>query len=132
MFKYFFKRMTLMALIMIIVSSITFFIVRWLPGDPVFLWVGDHPTKEQIDQARSYLGLNQPLHKQYLSFLKKTVSLDLGVSLRTKQPVSKELASRFSATFELVFFFNANSYPLGFPNGINIGLKTENIYGLCF
>lgn len=60
-----------MALIMIIVSSITFFIVRWLPGDPVFLWVGDHPTKEQIDRARSDLGLNQPLHKQYLSFLKK-------------------------------------------------------------
>ena len=121
-----------MALIMIIVSSITFFIVRWLPGDPVFLWVGDHPTKEQIDQARSDLGLNQPLHKQYLSFLKKTVSLDLGVSLRTKQPVSKELASRFSATFELVSFSMLIAILLGFPMGLISALKQKTFMDYAF
>ena len=88
-----------MTLIMSIVISITFLIVRLLPGDPILLVVGDRPTLEQIEKAQNDHGFNKPLHKQYISFLKKTISLDLGVSLRTKQPVLDEINKRFPATF---------------------------------
>ena len=56
MFKYFLNRVLFMGLIMLFVTSITFFIVRLLPGDPVFLLVGDHPTEEQIEKAKNELG----------------------------------------------------------------------------
>ena len=128
MYKYFFNRIFLMVLIMLVVSSITFFIVRWLPGDPVFLWVGDHPTKEQIESARNDFGFNEPIYKQYLSFLKKTLSLDLGVSLRTRQPVTTELLNRFSATFELVLFSMIIAILLGFPMGLISALKQKTIF----
>ena len=125
MYKYIFNRIALMGLIMLIVCSITFFIVRWLPGDPVFLWVGDHPTKEQIEKARKDFGFNEPIYKQYLSFLKKTAKLDLGVSLRTRQPVTIEILNRFFATFELVFFSMLIAIILGFPMGLVSALKQE-------
>ncbi len=121
-----------MVLIMLIVTSITFFIVRWFPGDPVFLWVGDHSTKEQIDRARSDLGLDKPIYEQYLSFLKKTASLDLGVSLRTRQPVLAELANRFSATFELVSFSMLIALLLGFPMGLISALKKKTFTDYFF
>ena len=57
-----------MTLIMSIVISITFLIVRLLPGDPILLVVGDRPTLEQIEKAQNDYGFNEPLHKQYISF----------------------------------------------------------------
>ena len=112
-----------MTLIMSIVISITFLIVRLLPGDPILLVVGDRPTLEQIEKAQNDHGFNKPLHKQYISFLKKTISLDLGVSLRTKQPVLDEINKRFPATFELVFFSMLVSIVVGLPMGIVSALK---------
>ncbi len=112
-----------MILIMSIVISITFLIVRLLPGDPILLVVGDRPTLEQIEKAQNDHGFNKPLHKQYISFLKKTISLDLGVSLRTRQPVLDEINKRFPATFELVFFSMLVSIIVGLPMGIVSALK---------
>ena len=59
-----------MILVMVTVSTITFFISHSLPGDPVALWVGDHPTKEQLEMAKKNLGLDRPIHEQYVSFLR--------------------------------------------------------------
>ena len=108
---------------MLFVTTITFFIVRLLPGDPVFLLVGDHPTEDQIEKAKNEFGLNEPIYKQYMVFLQKTIMLDLGVSLRTKQPVLAELSKRFSATFELVFFSMIIALLFGFPMGLISALK---------
>ena len=119
--------MALMALIMLIVSSITFFIIRWLPGDPVFLLVGDHPTKEQIEQARKDFGFDDPVYKQYASFLKKIMVLDFGVSLRTRQPIITEITNRFSATFELVLFSMFIAVILGYLMGIISALRQRTI-----
>ena len=125
--KYFINKLVQIGLIVFIVSSITFFIVRLFPGDPVHLWVGDHPTKEQIETARKDLGLNEPMYIQYISFLQNVITLDLGVSIRTKQPVISELASRFSATFELVFFSMILAFIIGFPLGLLSALKTNTL-----
>ena len=103
MTRYSLKRFTHTFLILIIVSSITFLISHWLPGDPAALWVGDHPTKEQLEVTKKELGLDRPIHEQYVSFISSALTLDLGVSLRTRQPVLAEISQRLSATFELVF-----------------------------
>ena len=119
MTRYSLKRFTHTFLILIIVSSITFLISHWLPGDPAALWVGDHPTKEQLEVTKKELGLDRPIHEQYVSFLKKTLTLDLGVSLRTRQPVTAEIFHRSAATFELVFI----SMFLAILLGLFLGLK---------
>ena len=113
---------------MFVVTTVTFFIIRLLPGDPVFLWVGNHPTSKQLETARKNLGYNEPLHKQYISFLNKITKLDFGVSLRTRQPVAYELKKRFAATFELVFFSILAALILGFPMGILSAIKERSLF----
>ena len=58
-----------MIIVLTVVSTITFFVSRLLPGDPISLWVGDHPTKEQLETAKKDLGFDRPVYEQYKSFL---------------------------------------------------------------
>ena len=78
-----------MTLIMSIVISITFLIVRLLPGDPILLVVGDRPTLEQIEKAQNDHGFNKPLHKQYISFLEKTHDIETELINKNKQSIEK-------------------------------------------
>ena len=128
MIKYFGKRLSSMILVMVTVSTITFFISHSLPGDPVALWVGDHPTKEQLEMAKKNLGLDRPIHEQYVSFLRNVFTLDFGVSLRTRQPVLTELKHRFGATLELVSVSMVVALLFGFFFGLSIATWPNTRY----
>ena len=56
-----------MVIVLLVVTTITFFVSRLLPGDPTSLWVGDHPTKEQVKTAKKDLGFDRPIYEQYIS-----------------------------------------------------------------
>ena len=118
MVKYFFNKLFSMIIVLTVVSTITFFVSRLLPGDPISLWVGDHPTKEQLETAKKDLGFDRPVYEQYKSFLVGLLKLDLGFSLRTRQPVLEELSHRFFATFELVFVSMFFAVSFGFLLGL--------------
>ena len=118
MVKYFFNKLLSMIIVLTVVSTITFFVSRLLPGDPISLWVGDHPTKEQLETAKKDLGFDRPVYEQYKSFLVGLLKLDLGFSLRTRQPVLEELSHRFFATFELVFVSMFVAVLFGFSLGL--------------
>lgn len=128
MIQYFFKRIIYMLVIVTIVTTITFFISYSLPGDPVSLWVGDHPTKDQLEIAKKSLGLDRPAHKQFVSFIINVARLDLGVSLRTRQPVLIEIGHRFSATFELVFVSMFFALSLGFIIGLYSAVRSNTVF----
>ena len=98
-----------------VVVSVTFFIAHMLPGDPVSLWVGEHPTKEQIEAAQKELGFDKPKIIQFSKFVKNLFKGDMGISLRTRQPVIQELRLRFLATLELVTISMFFSLFIGFP-----------------
>ncbi len=114
-----------MSFIVFLVITITFFIAHWIPGDPTALWVGSHPTEEQLDKARRTLGLDEPLVKQYINYISNIFQGDLGISLRTKQPVVTELATRFPATFELVTISILLSILIAFPLGLLSAMKNN-------
>ena len=111
--------------VIFVVVTITFFIAHWLPGDPTALWVGSHPTEEQLEAARKTLGLEKSLAKQYIHYISNIFQGDLGTSLRTKQPITTELSSRFSATFELVSVSMLLSVLIAFPFGLIAALKNN-------
>ena len=114
-----------MSFIVFLVITITFFIAHWLPGDPTALWVGPHPTEEQLEIARKTLGLDESLTKQYINYISNIFQGDLGISLRTKQPVITELTTRFPATFELVSVSILLSILIAFPLGLVAALKNN-------
>ena len=125
MINYFFQRLLMMVGVIFVVVTITFFIAHWLPGDPTALWVGSRPTEEQLGVARKALGLEKSLAKQYIHYISNIFQGDLGMSLRTKQPITTELSSRFSATFELVSVSMLLSVLIAFPFGLIAALKNN-------
>lgn len=103
MLKFILNRVLLLFPVLLGVSLVTFIIVRSIPGDPVEMLLGAdrRSTPEQKAAiARSY-GLDQPLPFQYVKWLEHVVQGDLGKSLRTKRPLTQELALRLPVTIEL-------------------------------
>ncbi|MBC8322200.1 MAG: ABC transporter permease [Candidatus Marinimicrobia bacterium] len=127
MIKYILKRIMLMGVVLFAVLLIIFFITRTLPGDPVAMWVGEHPTQEQLEYGRKILGFDQPITVQFLKYFKGLLHGDLGMSLRTQQPVTMELANRFAATFELVTIALILAILLGYPMGLYAAYRSNSL-----
>lgn len=98
--------------------TLVFFIVRVIPADPVSFIAGEHATKEQVAELQQKWGLDQPLHVQFLVYVKQLARGDFGVSFYTHQPVLEELGRRLPATLELTIAALALSVLLGIPLGI--------------
>ncbi len=118
MVRFIIRRLVESLLVIAAVVCLTFVVVRVLPGNPLTAWLGAHPTAEQIELARTRLGLDKPLYQQAWLFFTGLLRGDLGISLRTRQPVTHEIARRFAATFELTTFAMMLSVMLGIPVGV--------------
>jgi peptide/nickel transport system permease protein len=100
--RYILARLALTVPMLLILLTVVFLILRVIPGDPCLAMLGGRNVgPEQIASCRKGLGVDRPLHVQYLVYLGGIARGDLGQSIRTGLPVSAELAERFPATFEL-------------------------------
>ena len=107
-------------LFFLILTFVSFIVVKSAPGDPVrnILGVDDlTATKAQIEELREELGLNKPILVQYLNWLGRLVRLDLGQSVMTHKSVVSEIFGAFPATLVLalssLFMMALISFPLG-------------------
>ncbi len=102
MIAFLLKRLALLLPTFIGITLAAFFLIRLVPGDPIEVMVGERKLDAQA-HARlvTQLGLDQPLLVQYGRYLKQTVSGDLGTSIVSREPVSREFAALFPATIEL-------------------------------
>jgi len=106
------------------VTLLTFALIRLIPGDPVEVMMGERRLDPQMHaEAMHRLGLDRPLPEQYLSYLGELAQGDLGQSLRTRESVRSEFASRFPATVELAGAALLLALLLGLPAGILAALK---------
>jgi peptide/nickel transport system permease protein len=122
------KRIALSALVIFGTITITFFLSRVVPSNPAALWVGQHPTIEQIARAREILGLDKPLYVQYFSYLSDTLHGDLGFSIRFKgRSVLSDILSFLPATLELVIVGFIIALALGIPLGVISAIKENKI-----
>lgn len=104
--------------------TIVFVVLQFIPGDPVMLALGGTPASDEvIDNERRRLGLDRPIHEQYLTFLAKMATGDLGTSYQTKQSVSAMIAERVWPTLELALGGLLVGVSLGLLLGIFAGLR---------
>ena len=101
MLKYIGKRIIGVIPTLIIVVTFVFFFVRLIPGDPARLVAGPQATLEDVQVVREQLGLDKPVHVQYVNYVTGLLKGDLGTSLRTKRPVTVEVANRYANTAKL-------------------------------
>lgn len=123
MIGYVIKRILALIPVLIGVGTVSFFLVHFIPGDPVDLILGDQASIEDKANLRSALNLDRPLGEQYVYFWKGLAVGDLGQSLRTRRPVSSLIAERFPATFELAFSAVLMALLIGLPLGTLSGAR---------
>ncbi len=119
--EYIIRRLAMAVLVLVSISIITFFIARVVPSNPAAAWVGPHPTKEQIALATERLGLDRPLHEQYLRYVRGLLQGDLGNSIKTHQPITTDLKTFLPATMELVLAGMMMAVTIGIPLGVLSG-----------
>jgi peptide/nickel transport system permease protein len=108
------------------VSTFVFLIIHLIPGDPIDLMLGE--TAAQVDRQtlRRQLGLEQPLWRQYVTFLQRLVQGDLGQSLHSRRSVSTLIAERLPATALLALAALCISVGLALPLGILAALRPRS------
>jgi ABC-type dipeptide/oligopeptide/nickel transport system permease component len=86
----------------LLVSVLVFLMLHLIPGDPAEIFVGDRETTpERLEVIREQMGLNRPLHVQYLDYMFKAFQGDLGRSLTNSRPVAGEILVNLPSTLEL-------------------------------
>ncbi len=118
MHRYLLKRLLGLIPTLLIVAVLVFGFVHMLPGDPARLAAGPEADAETIELVRKDLGLDLPLHQQFIRFFGHALQGDFGKSIRTKRPVSQEIAERFGPTFWLTVAAMVWSVALGMFLGI--------------
>ena len=101
MLAYILRRILILIPTLLGVSIIVFLMLRFTPGDPAELLLGERATEEALYEIREHLGLNEPLYVQYGLFLGRIMKGDLGETIWSRQKVWIEVKERFPATIEL-------------------------------
>ena len=124
MVNYFFIRLLQSVLVMIVVSFVSFSLFNYV-GDPVHNMVGQEASTEKREEIREKLGLNDPVHTQFLRFIGNAVKGEFGLSYQLKRPVSDLIAERLPATLELVFISALIAIVSGVVLGVYTGINRD-------
>jgi peptide/nickel transport system permease protein len=127
MLRYAVRRVLLLVPVLAVLSVLVFAFVRALPGGPAQALLGERATPETREALERELGLDRPLSVQYLSYLRTLAQGDLGVSLRSRRPVTEELAQRFPATVELAAAAMAFAVLAGIPLGFVAAKRYQGV-----
>jgi peptide/nickel transport system permease protein len=118
MWQYAARRVLLSIPVLIGVSIIVFATVRVVPGDIAAIRLGDHASPELVAELREDLGLNEPVHLQYITWVGNALQLDFGNSLWTGRPVSESLSRAIPVTMQLGIYSIIIAVLIAIPFGV--------------
>ena len=118
MLAWFVRRLLVAIPTLILVSMFVFALQQLLPGDPVLVMAGEDRDPETIAYLREKYGFDDPLPVQYLRWAGGVLQGDLGMSLRTNQPVTTLIAQKLPVTIQLAVMAMAFAMLIGIPAGV--------------
>lgn len=122
--KFFLRRLLEAIPTIILTWAVVWVVMQLIPGDPVALVLGGTPASEEVLQnERIRLGLHLRLHEQFLNYLVNAATGDMGISFRTRQPVTRMLAEQLPWSLELAAGGLLVGVGLGVPMGVIAGLR---------
>ncbi len=135
LFKYILSRIALLPIMLWIISSLVFILLRIAPGDPVDAILGTRANEFARESLRIKLGLDKPLINQYLEYLNHLIHGNLGTSLNTQEPVKIIISKALPASIELAIFAiliaSLVGYLIGFFGALNPEGKID-LFGRIF
>ena len=120
-FVYYGKKLLVFILSMFVLSVAVFYISRLAPGDPLISYYGERTEKMSVEEkyaAREKLGLNDPIHIQYVRWLENAAKGDYGISYKYKQDVTDVIKVRIGNTLVL----GGIGFVLTFVAALGIGI----------
>jgi len=120
------KRLLLAIPTMLLVSIMVFSLQKLLPGDPVLAMAGEERDPAMIAQLREEYHLNDPIPAQYFHWISNALRGDLGMSLRTKEPVTQLIASKLPVTLELSLLAMIFALVIGISMGIIAAVRKDS------
>jgi peptide/nickel transport system permease protein len=123
MTQYILRRLWQSVIVVFGVVTVVFFVLQ-LTGDPVRIMMGESSSEEDIQNVKHQLGLDRPIHEQYIAFLGKAIQGNFGDSIRQRgQPAMGIVLSRYPATLQLAFMALAFSVILATIFGVVSAVK---------
>jgi peptide/nickel transport system permease protein len=124
---YILRRLVVAVPSLLIASLIVFTLPRLIPGDVVQLMLDEKAYGKDLEDLRAKLGLNRPLHVQYVEWVGAVVRGRLGESLWTRQPVISELARRLPVTATLGAMATLVAIVIGVPIGVVAATRQDGV-----
>jgi peptide/nickel transport system permease protein len=128
--RYLLQRLVGMALMLLLISLISYSMVRLLPGDPVVAMLGEGGDPTVMARVRADLGLDQPAPLYYFVWLGRAIQGDLGRSIQSNRPVSGILRDRFLPTLQLSLLAALITATIALPLGILAAIKRGTLTDL--
>jgi peptide/nickel transport system permease protein len=128
MLSFAFQRV-LQSLGVLLVMSALVFVGVYAIGNPVDILINPQAGQAEIAAATAALGLDQPMWRQYWTFITGAFSGDLGISFTASVPAVDLILERMPATLELALAAMIIAIVLGIPLGLWAGLKPDSVSG---
>ena len=125
MYRFIVRRLLLAVLTLFIVSVVTFFMLRLIPGDIIDLMLADFGYAADREVLEHQLGLDQSAISQFSSWFFGLLRGDLGDSLWTSRTVAHELSVRYPVTLELALIALISSISVSIPIGIITAVRQD-------
>jgi peptide/nickel transport system permease protein len=129
---YLLKRFIASAVTLLGVATLVFGMTRLLPGDPARVVAGVFADEAEVARIRGRMGLDRPLHEQYGLFLARLARGDLGTSVRTSEPVLREVRARLPATLLLAALASAVAAVIGVLAGVLAAARPHSLLDYLF
>ena len=128
MFRYLIRRLLWALVLFIAVTFVTYVIFFLVPANPARLAAGQSATPERVREVEKFLGLDQPVHIQYLKFLERLVTDgSLGQSFVTRQSVNQQILDAAPVTASVVFGAMILVLSIAIPLGIYSALRPRSM-----
>ena len=123
MARYALKRLLQCIPLLLLVSLLSFGLMKIVPGDPALVMGGPNATAAEIEAIRHNLNLDRPWHAQIISFYANLARGDLGRSLLLGKPVAESIIERLPATISIALYSLALTLVAGLATGIIAALR---------
>lgn len=120
MIRYIIGRITSRIPVLLLLTVVSFSLIYILPGDPALAILGENAVNDTVayERLRESLGLDKPLHQQYLTWLGNLVKGDMGKSMRTGDNVAVQIAARIPVTLEISLIAIIIALLIAIPTGL--------------
>lgn len=128
MVEFLVRRAFVSAITLALISLIVFAGVRAIPGDPARVLAGAEADEAGLEEIREKYGLHDPLPVQYLRWVGHALRGDLGVSIRTRQPVTATVAAKLPITVELACLSILVALAIALPAGVVAAVRRNTAW----